>query len=149
MLAPVLVWLSRERRQADIRRITDRQARASGRPQHTNPARGIEKAVEDARDRTGLGVPHDYAEAARLYRKAAEQGNALAQSELGVVYFNGRGVPQDYVLAYMWLNLAAAQGSQDVPEGYDASSRRGHVAKFMTREQIAEAQRLAREWRPK
>ena len=93
----------------------------------------------------------DYETAVRLYRKAAEQGDALAQSELGAMYFNGQGVPRDDVLAYMWLDLAAAQGSQDAPEGYDASLsfRRVHVAKFMTREQIAEAQGLARVWTAK
>ncbi len=55
----------------------------------------------------GWGVPEDGAEAAKWYRRAAEQGNALAQSNLGATYHNGEGVPQDYVLAHMWLNLAA------------------------------------------
>ena len=65
------------------------------------------------------------------------------------MYANGEGVPQDYVLAYMWLNLAAAQGGVSWPEGYAPSYRRDVVAKSMTREQIAEAQKLAREWKPK
>jgi len=87
----------------------------------------------------------------KWYRKAAEQGDAVSQFNLGIMYTSGLGVPQDDVLAYMWLDLAAAQGSQDAPEGYDASLsfRRVHVAKFMTREQIAEAQRLARVWTAK
>ncbi len=97
----------------------------------------------------GQGVPQDYVEAARWYRRSAEQGFAVAQTELGVFYANGQGVPRDDVLAYMWFNLSAAQGLHDVPEEYSASFHRDEVAKFMTREQIAEAQRMAREWKPK
>ena len=56
----------------------------------------------------GQGVPQDYAQAALWYRKAAEQGYAVAQYNLGRLYDDGRGVPQDYAEAYFWLDLAAA-----------------------------------------
>lgn len=92
---------------------------------------------------SGKGVPQDFQEAARWYRLAAEQGEARAQGLLGSRYFEGKGVPQDYVLAHMWFNLSAAQGAQLAAELRDA------VAKHMTPAQIAEAQRLAREWKPK
>ena len=46
----------------------------------------------------------DYKSAARLFRLLADQGNASAQYNLGLMYSNGQGVPQDYVLAHMWLN---------------------------------------------
>ena len=91
----------------------------------------------------GEGVPQDHAEAARWYQKAAEQGNDSAQFFLGFMYYLGEGVPQDYVQAHMWSNLAAAQGS------LVAADSRDKTAELMTREQIAEAQRLAREWKPK
>jgi len=94
----------------------------------------------------GEGVPQDYAEAVKWYRKAAGQGNAVAQFELGVMYATGQGVPQDYVLAHMWFNLAAAQGWIGFEK---AKTNRDIAAERMTREQIAEAQRLAREWKPK
>ena len=55
------------------------------------------------------------------------------------MYANGQGVPQDYVLAHMWFNLAAAQGNEDGKKNRDI------VAKRMTSEQIAEAQKLARD----
>ena len=87
----------------------------------------------------GYGVPRDYAEALKWYRLSAEQGNALAQRNLGLMYANG-GVPLDYVQAHMWLNLAAAQGWGD------AAKDRDIIAKRMTPAQIAEAQRMAREW---
>ena len=50
----------------------------------------------------------DYATALREWRPLAEQGNALAQFNLALMYKNGYGVPQDYVRAHMWFNLAAA-----------------------------------------
>jgi TPR repeat protein len=44
----------------------------------------------------GAGVPRNYDEAMKWYRKAAEQGEAFAQSNLGFMYENGKGVPQNY-----------------------------------------------------
>jgi hypothetical protein len=90
----------------------------------------------------GAGVPQDYAEAAKWYRMAADRGNAAGQYSLGSLYLNGQGVPQDYVLAYMWFNLAATR-SPIVWEW------REFVARMMTPAQIAEAQKMAREWKPK
>ncbi len=88
----------------------------------------------------GEGVPQDYAEAVKWYRMAAEQGNAEAQHNLGVSYAKGEGVPLDDMLAYMWFNLAAAQGHEK------AKKNRDIVASTMTPDQIAEAERMAREW---
>jgi len=59
----------------------------------------------------------DYATALREWRPLAEQGLADAQSNLGWMYEYGEGVPKDYVQAYMWLNLAAAQGEEDAVKG--------------------------------
>jgi TPR repeat protein len=88
----------------------------------------------------GLIVPQDYQEAVKWYRKAAEQGYTEAHFSLSYIYFQGRGVLKDYVQAHMWLNLAAAKGLEN------AAQRRDLVASQMTPEQIAEAQRLAKEW---
>ncbi len=85
-------------------------------------------------------VPEDLAEAVRWFRRAAEQGNAGAQFNLGTMYVRGRGVPEDLVLAYMWWDLSAAQGIEL------AQGNKGRIEQRMTREQIAEAQRLSREW---
>ena len=94
----------------------------------------------------GEGVTQDDIEAVRWLRLAADQGHATAQHNLGVMYQNSRGVPQDYVEALMWFNLAAAPAS-----GYDRDMSlkgRDALAERMTPEQIAEAQRRAREWQP-
>jgi TPR repeat protein len=90
----------------------------------------------------GIGVQQDYAEALKWYRLAADQGRADAQDILGTMYAQGQGVPQDYVRAHMWLNLSAAKGDQD------AAKNRDNIAQHMTPAQIAEAQKLAREWKP-
>lgn len=91
----------------------------------------------------GKGVAQDFQEAVRWFRLASEQDLDGAQANLGIMYVRGTGVPQDYVLAYMWLNLAAAQGQKDAVVARDS------LAKVMTPPQIAEAQKLAREWKPK
>ncbi len=96
----------------------------------------------------GEGVPQDYAEAVRWYRKAAEQGYARAQVVLGTMYESGRDVPHDHVQAHTWFNLAASS----FPPGNDrdeAVEHRDIVAATMTPAQISEAQKLAREWKPK
>ena len=90
----------------------------------------------------GRSVPQDYAEAVKWYRLAAEQGLDRAQYWLGTMYSGGLGVPQDFVRAHMWMNLAAAQGLEV------ARILREAIEGIMTRNQVAEAQRLARNWRP-
>lgn len=93
----------------------------------------------------GEGVPQDYAEAVKWYRLAAEQGRALAQHNLGVMYDKGQGVPQDYVQAHMWFNLAASR-HKNSDNRENSAKGRDSVAGLMTAAQIAEAQKLAREW---
>ena len=130
-------------------------------------------------NKNGSGVPQDYEMALSWYHKAAEQGetNALihlgevyatgrivppntrwrcpgtarppskalpsAQVRIGNMYAEGQGVLQDNAQAHMWYNLASAQ---DFPL---ASEKRDRVAAKMTPAQISEAQKLAREWKPK
>jgi TPR repeat protein len=106
----------------------------------------------------GAGVPQDDAEAVKWYRMAAEQGDAGAQHNLGFMYRNGRGVPQDDAEAVRWYRMAAEQGfavaqynlaltyakGRGVPRDYVMAHEK--AARLMTPAQIAEAQKLAREW---
>ena len=95
----------------------------------------------------GKGVPQNFAEAVKWYRKAAEQGNAGAQNNLGLMYLKGNGVALDYVQAHMWFDLAAAGLSvSETGMRSSAANQRDAAAKHMSSAQIAEAQRLAREW---
>jgi TPR repeat protein len=104
----------------------------------------------------GQGHPVNYTEGVKWARKAAEEDCekkgrpavicAQAQSLLAAGYLDGHGVPQDYVQAHMWANLAAATLPAD--QRKDAVDVRDAAARKMTPEQIGEAQRLAREWKP-
>jgi uncharacterized protein len=94
----------------------------------------------------GFGVPQSYDAAADLYAQAAVQGNPFAQSMLGLMYDKGHGVPQNVVLAYKWLNLAAAHASVRERDAY--LRLRNAVASKMSRAQIAEGQWLALNWVP-
>lgn len=76
------------------------------------------------------------------FGRAAEQDHSVAKLYLGVMYAEGRGVPQDYVRAHMWFSLAAAQGVQRAVKTLNMAERK------MTPDQIAEAQKLARDWKP-
>jgi TPR repeat protein len=92
----------------------------------------------------GIVVSHDDDQAAMWFRKAAEQGDPVAQHDLGGAYEYGRGVQKDFVLAYMWESLAS---TSEFNVGLSARSARDGLAKQMTPDQIAEAQRMAREWK--
>ena len=89
----------------------------------------------------GLGVLRDYKEAVKWYTKAANQGYAKAQFNLGWMYQKGQGVLKDLVQAHMWFNLASVSG-----ETKKASVNRDNIEKKMSRLEIQEATRLAREW---
>jgi TPR repeat protein len=94
----------------------------------------------------GRGAPKDVVEAARWFLLAAEQGDPNSQTFTGLNYWGGLGLPR--VKAHMWLNLAAANAwSSDM--GKFAANSRDRLAKEMTQSQIAKAQKLAREWKPK
>ena len=94
---------------------------------------------------TSQGVPQDYAEAAKWYRKAADQGHTKAQLNLGFMYERAKGAPHDYVQAYMLLDLTAVGTSPG--EDRDAAVKvRDIIEKRMTPAEVAEAQKLAREW---
>jgi uncharacterized protein len=121
----------------------------------------------------------DYATALREWQPLAEQGDARAQFDLGLLYENGDGVPRDYAKARQWYEKSAAQGGAKAQfylgmqcafgEGgpldlvqahmwYSLAAGNGHAAatvyrneltRQMTPAQIAEAHKRAREWKPK
>jgi TPR repeat protein len=105
-----------------------------------------QKALGDMNN-AGVGMPQNYAEAMKWWRRAANQGYARAQIDLGA--------PQDFVQAHMWLNLAAAAPASayepwaETIYRQSAVGQRNLVARKMTLAQIAEAQKLASEWKPK
>ena len=74
------------------------------------------------------------------YEVDARDGRADALYNLGLAYSTGQGVDVDYIAAHKWFNLAAMKGSEL------AKSWRAQISREMNHGQIAEAQRLAREW---
>jgi TPR repeat protein len=86
----------------------------------------------------GQGVAQDYAEAVKWYRLAAKQKHTKSELNLGTMYAVGQGVAKDLVRAHMWLSLGAVSGDAD-------AKKRDILAKQMTPQQIAEAQKLARD----
>ena len=81
---------------------------------------------------------------------SAEHGDATAQYNLAVMYDTGRGVLQDYVLAHKWYNLAASHyATWEADVGASAARSRDRLTTRMTTAQLAEAQKMAREWEPK
>jgi TPR repeat protein len=92
----------------------------------------------------GYGAPQVYDTASGLYLQAAAQGNPFGQAMLGLMYDKGHGVPQDFILAYKWLNLAAARAPKH--ERDYIIRLRNAVASKMSPVQIEEGQRLAMAW---
>jgi uncharacterized protein len=94
----------------------------------------------------GFGAPQAYDAAVDLYFQAATRGNPFAQCMLGLMYDKGHGVPQDLILAYKWLNLAAARATNRDREYF--LRLRNAVASKMSADQIVLGQRLALLWAP-
>jgi hypothetical protein len=118
--------------------------------------RAVESDNPDAEEHLGYlyergrGVIQDFKEAIRLYLMAADQGHSDAQQRLGMMYLLGKGVVSNPILAHMWFNIAAANGTvahlfrvEDAVEGRDLA------AKEMKPEEVERAQELARNWKPR
>jgi uncharacterized protein len=94
----------------------------------------------------GFGEPQDYDTAVDFYAQGAVQGDPFAQAMLGLMYDKGHGVPQDFMLAYKWLNLAAARARGHERDTY--ARFRDAVASKMSKDEIVEGQRLILHWAP-
>jgi TPR repeat protein len=94
-----------------------------------------------------IGLPKDFAQAEHWYREAAVRGDPYAEASLGLLYQFGKGLSRDSVQALMWFEVAMTHS-----KGADRDSiveLRDDVVTNMTKAQIAEARRLARDWKPK
>lgn len=88
----------------------------------------------------GSRVQTDQQKAVKWCRKAAEQGSAGSQYRLGRLYLRGEGLPKDLVAAHMFLSIALENGHSRGDRELRSAVRQ------MTAEQIAESQRMAKEW---
>jgi uncharacterized protein len=129
---------------------------AYSRGDYNRAARELEYLVERGNTRAfarlgflyehGFGEPKAYPVAASLYAQGAVRGDPFAQAMLGLLYDKGYGVPEDFVLAYKWLNLAAAHATGPQRDAY--ARFRDAVGSKMSPNEIAEGQRLAADWTP-
>jgi TPR repeat protein len=83
-------------------------------------------------------------------RRAANRDNATAQYALGILSYKGEGVAKDLIAAFMWFDLAVARGDklQSPVSTQNAIAYRDMVAAQMSKKQVAEAEKRAREWKP-
>jgi TPR repeat protein len=98
---------------------------------------------DDFQDGVDAYKRKDYKTAYKLLLPFAEQGDALAQKNLGLMYYKGQGVPQDYVKAHMWARLDKYSNTPGMIQ-YTQD-----LEKKMSPSQIEEAQEMARNWKPK
>ena len=93
-------------------------------------------------------MKRDHVEAAKWYRRLAEQGDLEAPFRLGVMYYVGEGVKRDYIRSHKWFDVAASRAKPGKVRSEPAKNR-DIVARRMDPAQIAAARRLAREWQDK
>jgi len=97
----------------------------------------------------GIGTTVDFAAAAGWFNRAAEQGDASAMLALGTLFELGKGVPKDVVQAYKWYSLATVDDGEYEQELFDRAKRsRDALARKITRAQVEEGEREARNWKP-
>ena len=93
------------------------------------------------REQQGKGIMARFEIATHETSDIATAGGAPdALFELGLMHCAGRDVEPDLVSAHKWFNLAAMRGNED------AKRYRMEIAREMSRSEVAEAQRQAREW---
>ena len=132
--------------------------------------------ADELSDANDAYLSGDYTTAITSFKNLAEQGHASAQNNLGLMYYEGKGTPQDYKAVIKWYTKSAEQGDanaqyhlgvmyykgEGTPQDYvmahmlwnisaangdeDAKGNRDTLAKEMTSEKILEAQQLAKEW---
>ena len=132
------------------RRALRREPRSSDWPYDTAYLAGVKCTVTVTGVKCTVTVTPDFFEAAKWYRKAADQGDLVGQAQLADAYFRGLGVPQDYVQAYAWFSLAASnsllfdesQGAkiEDAKKLHETAAKmRDQLGIIMTSTQLDEA----------
>jgi TPR repeat protein len=96
----------------------------------------------------GRGTARDYAAAATWFRKAAKQGHASGQFNLGLMYEKGKGVPQDYRFAAAWYRRAADQGHTAAKAGAQQSQHQAESisGKRGSPRRTSSSAQIGREW---
>lgn len=98
----------------------------------------------------GFGIPVNYQEARKWYLLAADLFDSSAMNNLGIMSSSGEGVPQDYLTAHMWFNLSNSEEGKSA-FGSSGAARANITAleESMSSAQIARAQQMAADWKPR
>ncbi|MEE2694934.1 MAG: tetratricopeptide repeat protein [Pseudomonadota bacterium] len=91
----------------------------------------------------GVVVEKDLKKSLDFYKKAAEQGFPTAQYNVGEIYAEGRGVKRNKVIALKWFILAGTRGDKDAQNYYEK------IFNSLTKEEVEEANKLAKDWKIK
>jgi TPR repeat protein len=130
MTRPALIW---ERRRCDRQGRSKRWPRRGAFSLAMLLLAGFYGVSLARADAIGAGMEayahQDYARSASIFMRRAELGQAIAQTYLGYMYANGRGVPQDFVAATKWLRRAADQGYPDAQFLLGLMYDKGHGVK--------------------
>jgi len=96
----------------------------------------------------GLGTPENNEKAIELYKVAANAGEPSGMLNLGAMYGEGQGIERDYVIAYMWFDLARfyTQNSKDMDAKWASRGALENLSKFMTPEQIKQGKVKSSQW---
>jgi TPR repeat protein len=151
--AEAMSWYKKSAAQGNVRAMVNlgrMYAKAQGVPQDYRKAISLyeEAAAKDYPDamyslgviyQTGIGAKQNFKQALAYFQAAAELGNASSQYYLGLMYFKGQGVSENLVEAMKWFILAGDYN--------DAVFYRRYAEKRMSKEEIAEAQKLADAWK--
>lgn len=98
-------------------------------------AQNKEGAISNLTTQPNVKTLGEQKRSVQWYQEAAQKGDITAQTHLGTLYKDGKGVPQNFIEAYAWLNLATTNGSQG------ALLNRDQLAQKMTSDQIKQAQK--------
>jgi hypothetical protein len=89
------------------------------------------------------GIPRDYEEAFKWYHRAADQGYVAAEYNLGIMYDEGLGVPQNHEAGYFWLTLASESSGKP-----DYAARRDQAGLTLSLSQTDELKKRVAAWKP-
>lgn len=96
----------------------------------------------------GIGVPRNLTEAANWYKKSADRGFYAGQLKLANMYGKGQGVKKDLAQSYFWYSVAEKTAPRQNNDRFEIPIIKDKLASLMTKEQVAEADRKAKAWKP-
>ncbi len=96
----------------------------------------------------GIGQPRSIAEAFKWYKKSADRGFYPGILKTANMYGKGQGISKDNALAYLWFSIAELRAPKDSNDRYELPIVKDRLTTLLTKEQVADADRKAKAWKP-